>query len=73
VINRHSVISQGHYLNKQQPKETIQEVMGGLKPRLLMDIHEVSEVNKLELSELPGAATSKQYKTNSNESSNKTV
>lgn len=73
VINRHSVISQGHYLNKQQPKETIQEVMGGLKPRLLMDIHEVSEVNKLELSELPGAATSQQYKTNSNESSNKTV
>jgi hypothetical protein len=47
--------------------------MGGLKPRLLMDIHEVSEVNKLELSELPGAATSQQYKTNSNESSNKTI
>jgi len=73
VINRHSVISQGHYLHKQQPKETIQEVMGGLQPRLLMDIHKVSEVNKLELSEIPGAATSQQFQTNSNDNSNKTV
>lgn len=72
-INRHSVISQGHYLNKQQPKETMQEVMGGLQPKLLMDIHTVSEVNKIELSELPGPATSEQYQTNVNRDSTKTV
>jgi NADH-quinone oxidoreductase subunit G len=33
--------------------------MGGLKPRLLMDIHSVSEVNdpNIELSEIQGPAT----------------
>ena len=67
-INRHSVISQGHYLGLQKSKETIQDVMGGLNPRLLMDIHDVSEVNKLELSQLPGAATSANYKNESTKS-----
>ena len=35
------------------------EVMGGRKPKMLMDIHKVSDVNKPEvmLSELPGPAT----------------
>jgi NADH-quinone oxidoreductase subunit G len=68
TINRHSVISQGHYLGLQKPKETIQDVMGGLNPRLLMDINDVSEVNKLELSQLPGAATSANYKNESTKS-----
>jgi NADH-quinone oxidoreductase subunit G len=67
-INRHSVISQGHYLGLQKSKETIQDVMGGLNPRLLMDIHDVSEVNKLELSQLPGAATSANFKNESTKS-----
>ena len=60
-------------LFRSQPKETIQEVMGGLQPKLLMDIHTVSEVNKIELSELPGPATSEQYQANVNRDSTKTV
>jgi NADH-quinone oxidoreductase subunit G len=58
-INRHSVISQGHYVGTVMPKEILTEVMHGQKPRLLMDIHAVSEVNKpeVDLSEIPGPAT----------------
>lgn len=59
-INKHSVISQGHYVDTVQPKETVSSVMSGRKPRLLMDIHSVSQVNMqdLELSEIDGPATS---------------
>jgi NADH-quinone oxidoreductase subunit G len=59
-IDRHSVISQGHYVGLKKPEETISKVMGGRDPRLLMDIHSVSEVNKpeIKLSELPGPASS---------------
>ncbi len=59
-INRRSVISQGHYVNTVQPKETMPKVMSGRDPRLLMDIHSVSQVNMqdLELSEINGPATS---------------
>lgn len=62
VINRHSVISQGHYVGTVRPHETIKEVMGKA-PRLLMDIHTVSEVNKpsVDLSEIPGPATGKVF------------
>ncbi|MEO6612428.1 MAG: 2Fe-2S iron-sulfur cluster-binding protein [Chitinophagaceae bacterium] len=60
-INRHSVISQGHYEGLQKPKETIAEVMGGRDPKLLMDIHSISDINKVELSALPGPATSKTF------------
>jgi len=58
-INRHSVISANHYLDVKKPHETIAEVMGGRKPKLLMDIHKVSEVNKpnVHLSEITGPAT----------------
>ena len=58
-INRHSVISQGHYIGTVQPKEALNEVMGGRAPRLLMDIHAVSEVNKpdVDLSEIKGPPT----------------
>jgi NADH-quinone oxidoreductase subunit G len=58
-INRHSVISANHYLDVERPGETIAEVMGGRKPKLLMDIHKVSEVNKpnVHLSEIEGPAT----------------
>ncbi|HRE52555.1 MAG TPA: 2Fe-2S iron-sulfur cluster-binding protein [Flavitalea sp.] len=58
-VSRHSVISQGHYVGTVKPKETLPEVMGGRDPRLLMDIHSVSKVNKPEvkLSELPGPST----------------
>lgn len=63
-INRHSVISANHYLNDLKvPHETIAEVMGGRKPKLLMDIHKVSEVNKpnVHLSEIEGPATSQVF------------
>jgi NADH-quinone oxidoreductase subunit G len=58
-INRHSVISQGHYIGTVNPREVLEEVMNGQSPRLLMDIHTISEVNQpdVELSEIPGPAT----------------
>jgi NADH-quinone oxidoreductase subunit G len=46
AVSRQSVISQGHYVNSVQPKETLEKVMDGRKPKLLMDIHSVSEVNR---------------------------
>ena len=61
-INRHSVISQGHYENGVKPNETIKKVMGGRDPKLLMNIKDVSEVNQVELSEIKGAATSESFK-----------
>ncbi len=59
-IARHSVIGQGKYQGLVKPGETIEKVMGGLKPRLLMDIHTISEVNNpdIDLSEINGPATS---------------
>jgi NADH-quinone oxidoreductase subunit G len=62
-IKRHSVISAGHYINVQKPHETIAEVMGGRHPKLLMDIHSVSEVNKnsVHLSAIEGPATAEVF------------
>ncbi|MEY4628084.1 MAG: hypothetical protein RLZZ595_410 [Bacteroidota bacterium] len=58
-VSRHSVISQGHYENTVKPKETFTAVNDGRKPKLLMDIHSVSEVNdpSVDLSEIKGPAT----------------
>ena len=62
-ISRHSVISQGHYVEKVQPKEVFGELMDGRKPRLLMDIHTVSEVNQpnIHLQEIKGPATGETF------------
>jgi NADH-quinone oxidoreductase subunit G len=62
-VSRHSVISQGHYENTIQPKETFTAVNGGRNPQLLMDIHSVSEVNdpSIDLSIINGPATSDVY------------
>jgi NADH-quinone oxidoreductase subunit G len=49
-VNRHSVISQGHYEKLVVPQETFEAVMDGRSPKLLMDIHSLSEVNKPEKS-----------------------
>ncbi len=46
VVNRHSVISQGHYVGVTKPQETFNAVMKGRDPKLLMDIHDESEVNQ---------------------------
>jgi NADH-quinone oxidoreductase subunit G len=59
-VDRHSVISQGHYVNTVRPGETFEPLMGR-KPHLLMDIHQVSEVNLVDLNELPGPATGKTF------------
>jgi NADH-quinone oxidoreductase subunit G len=57
-LDRHSVINAGHYTNVVKPKETFEAVMDGRKPKLLMDIHSVSEVNTVDLNEIQGPATS---------------
>lgn len=59
-VSRHSVISQGHYVDVVKPKETFSAVHSGRQPKLLFDIHTVSEVNKpgIDLSAIPGPATS---------------
>lgn len=63
-ISRHSVISANKYKVLEMPKETLGAVLDGRKPRILMDIHNISEVNKpgVELSELQRPATSTDFK-----------
>ena len=66
-INRHSVIAQGHYagnVGTNIPTETFEAVNGGRQPHLLLDIHDVSEVNKPEvrLSAINGPSHSNNFK-----------
>jgi NADH-quinone oxidoreductase subunit G len=63
-VDRHSVISAGHYVDLVKPKDTFEAVMDGRKPKLLFDIHSVSEVNTVDLNELPGPATSATFNSN---------
>ena len=63
-LDRHSVINAGHYTDAATPKEFFKEVMGGRSPKLLLDIHTVSDVNSVELDELPGPATSATFNGN---------
>ena len=65
-VNRHSVISQGHYVGLEMPNETLSRVMNDRDPRILMNIHDVSGVNKpqIHLSELPGPAHSTDFQQN---------
>lgn len=65
-IDRHSVIAQGHYagsVGTTIPKETFEAVNGGRQPKLMMDIHTVSGVNKpsVELSLIEGPAHSTDF------------
>ena len=64
LISRHSVISAGHYVGTVVPQEVMPEVMNGRNPKLLMDIHTVSEVNRpeIDLSEIEGPAHSTDFK-----------
>jgi len=64
LVNRHSVISAGHYVGTVKPPETMPSVMGGRDPKLLMDIHSVSEVNRpeIDLSSIEGPAHSTDFK-----------
>ncbi|PZF73200.1 2Fe-2S iron-sulfur cluster-binding protein [Taibaiella soli] len=62
-VNRHSVISQGHYVNavNGQPK-LINDVIGK-DPKLLLDIHKISDVNRpeIDLSQIEGPAHSDDF------------
>ena len=60
-VHRHSVISAGHYVSIEKPAEFLPEIMDGRPPKLLMDIHSISDVNTVELGELPGPASSKTF------------
>jgi len=64
LISRHSVISAGHYVGTVKPQEVLPEVMDGRNPKLLMDIHSVSEVNRpeIDLSQIEGPAHSTDFK-----------
>ncbi len=66
MISRQSVISQGHYagnIGMHKPNETFSAVHGGRQPKLMMDIHTASEVNKpnIELSLINGPAHSTDF------------
>ncbi len=61
-IDRHSVISAGHYVNAVEPPEFLPELMER-EPRLMLDIHDVSKVNEPQndLSLLEGPAHSDDF------------
>ncbi|MDI9365376.1 MAG: 2Fe-2S iron-sulfur cluster-binding protein [Flavobacterium sp.] len=66
-ISRQSVISQGHYAGKigtTVPTETFEAVNDGREPHLLMNIHDVSEVNKpqVQLSAINGPSHANNFK-----------
>ncbi|WP_276132847.1 2Fe-2S iron-sulfur cluster-binding protein [Polluticoccus soli] len=61
-VSRQSVISQNHYVNAKKPQNVLPEVIGK-DPKLLMDIHRVSDVNRpeIELSKIDGPAHSDDF------------
>ncbi len=65
-VNRHSVISQGHYggnVGMAKTPEPLDKVLAGRQPKLLMKIHDESEVNppEVHLDELFGPATGETF------------
>jgi len=62
-IERQSVISANHYVGVNKPKDTLVEVLDGRQPKLLMDIHSISEVNRpsIDLSQIEGPAHSDDF------------
>ncbi|HMJ46982.1 MAG TPA: hypothetical protein VK498_06605, partial [Ferruginibacter sp.] len=62
-INRHSVIGANKYKKLVVPNETIKNVMDGVRPKLMMNIHNISEVNNpnIQLSDIPGPAHSEDF------------
>lgn len=60
-VNRHSVIGANKYVGLKKPHEMLADVMDGRNPKLLMDIHDVSDVNAVDLSQLPGPPTSETF------------
>lgn len=64
VVKRSSVIAQGHYVGTVKTPVLIDKVIGK-DPKFLMNIHDVSDVNKpnIELSRISGPAHSDDFKT----------
>jgi len=71
-VNRQSVIAQNKYIGLMKPPEFLEEVMDGTKPRYMLDIHNVSEVNEAEvrLDLIEGPAHSNDFGTEKNSSTN---
>ncbi|MBS1746095.1 MAG: (2Fe-2S)-binding protein [Bacteroidetes bacterium] len=63
-VNRKSVISANKYVAATKPDEFLEEVMKGVKPRFMLDIHNESEVNEpeLRLDLIDGPAHSNDFK-----------
>ena len=63
-IARSSVISQGHYVGTKETPVLIDKVIGK-NPKILMDIHSISDVNRpeVDLSKIAGPAHSEDFKT----------
>ncbi|MBA2248563.1 MAG: hypothetical protein H0W12_00060, partial [Chitinophagaceae bacterium] len=63
TISRHSVISAGHYVGTVTPPDPLKKVLHGRQPHLLLDIHNISEVNQpdVHLSEIEGPAVGKTF------------
>ncbi|MEI8278527.1 MAG: 2Fe-2S iron-sulfur cluster-binding protein [Bacteroidota bacterium] len=63
-VDRHSVISQGHYVNAITPQTKLINEVIGRNPKLLLDIHKVSDVNRpeIDLSKIEGPAHSDDFK-----------
>lgn len=62
-VDRHSVISQGHYEKAHEEQvDLINEVIGK-KPKMLLDIHSISDVNRpeVDLSKIEGPAHSEDF------------
>ena len=72
-VSRHSVISAGHYQSVTKPKEVLPDVLNGRQPKLLMNIHDVSEVNKPEvfLSAIPGPSHAEDFDKNNRDNMNR--
>jgi NADH-quinone oxidoreductase subunit G len=62
VVKRSSVIAQGHYVGTVKTPVVIDKVIGR-QPKFLMDIHDVSDVNKpnVDLSKINGPAHSDDF------------
>ena len=67
-INRHSVISANHYVDETIPDSMIENILHR-PPKLMMNIHDVSDVNKpsRDLSKIEGPAHSTDFETNNSE------
>jgi len=72
-VSRHSVISAGHYVNVTKPREPLPDVLEGRQPKLLMHIHDVSEVNKPEvvLSAIQGPSHAEDFDKNNRDNMNR--